>query len=152
MGLLSFIKGKGRSIFGKKKKEEIEQEEKVTKTEEQLLKEEVTRLGLPVDNLYVELGKAVSITGFVKDTATAERVALTVGNVEGIIAVDNRLTIENPTPEAKFYTVESGDSLSKIAKQFYGDAQQYNKIFEANQPMIKDVNEIYPGQKLRIPA
>ena len=152
MGLLSFIKGKGRNIFGKKKKEEVEQEAKVAKTEEQLLKEEVTRLGLPVDNLYVELGKAVSITGFVKDTATAERVALTVGNVEGITAVDNRLTIENPTPEAKFYTVESGDSLSKIAKQFYGDAQQYNKIFEANQPMIKDVNEIYPGQKLRIPA
>ena len=152
MGLLSFIKGKGRNIFGKKKKEEVEQEEKVTKTEEQLLKEEVNRLGLPVDNLYVELGKAVSITGFVKDTATAERVALTLGNVEGITAVDNRLTIENPTPEAKFYTVESGDSLSKIAKQFYGDAQQYNKIFEANQPMIKDVNEIYPGQKLRIPA
>ena len=150
MGLLSFIKGKGRKIFGKKK-EEVEQEEKVAKSEEQKLKEEVQRLGLPVDNLYVEVGRAVSVTGFVKDTATAERVALTLGNVEGITAVDNRLTIENPTPEAQFYTVESGDSLSKIAKQFYGDAQQYNKIFEANQPMIKDPNEIYPGQKLRIP-
>ena len=50
------------------------------------------------------------------------------------------------------YTVKSGDTLSKISRQFYGDANKYHQIFEANRPMLKDPNEIYPGQKLRIPA
>jgi len=53
---------------------------------------------------------------------------------------------------SKTYTVESGDSLSEIAKKVYGDAGKYNKIFEANQPMLKDPDKIYPGQVLRIPA
>ena len=151
MGLLSFIKGKGRSIFGKKDKAQAEQEKQVTLTEEQQLKKEVERLGLNVDNLYVEVGRAVSITGMVKDTATAERVALTVGNVEGVTAVDNRLTVTNPTPEAKYYTVQEGDSLSKISKAMYGDPMKYEQIFEANKPMLEHPDKIYPGQKLRIP-
>ena len=50
------------------------------------------------------------------------------------------------------YIVKSGDNLSKIAKQFYGDANKYHQIFEANRPMLKDADEIYPGQRLRIPA
>ena len=50
------------------------------------------------------------------------------------------------------YTVAAGDSLSKIAKSFYGNANQYMKIFEANKPMLKDPDKIYPGQLLRIPA
>ena len=54
--------------------------------------------------------------------------------------------------EAQYYDVKSGDTLSKIAKQFYGDANQYNCILEANRPMLKDADHIYPGQKLRIPA
>ena len=49
------------------------------------------------------------------------------------------------------YTVKSGDTLSKIAKEMYGDANQYNKIFEANKPLLSDPNKIYPGQVLRIP-
>jgi nucleoid-associated protein YgaU len=49
------------------------------------------------------------------------------------------------------YTVQSGDSLSKIAKQFYGDASQYNKIFEANRDKLKDPDKIQPGQVLNIP-
>lgn len=53
---------------------------------------------------------------------------------------------------SKTYTVESGDTLSKIAKQFYGDANKYPLIFEANQPMLKDPDKIYPGQVLRIPS
>ena len=57
-----------------------------------------------------------------------------------------------PEPEGTFYDVKPGDTLSKIAKQFYGDANKYHQIFEANRPMLKDPDEIYPGQKLRIPA
>jgi nucleoid-associated protein YgaU len=61
------------------------------------------------------------------------------------------MSVTNPAPESKFYEVKSGDTLSKIAKQHYGDANKYNEIFEANKPMLKDPNKIYPGQMLRIP-
>ena len=56
-----------------------------------------------------------------------------------------------PEPEAVFYTVVSGDSLSKIAKAHYGDPMKYPVIFEANKPMLTDPDKIYPGQVLRIP-
>lgn len=52
---------------------------------------------------------------------------------------------------SRTYTVEKGDTLSKIAKQMYGDAAKYPVIFEANKPMLKDPDKIYPGQVLRIP-
>jgi len=61
------------------------------------------------------------------------------------------MTVETPEPESKFYTVKSGDNLSKISKEMYGDANQYPKIFEANKPMLKSPDEIFPGQVLRIP-
>ncbi|QHL87324.1 LysM peptidoglycan-binding domain-containing protein [Nibribacter ruber] len=51
----------------------------------------------------------------------------------------------------EYYTVQSGDSLSKIAKHVYGDAQQWHKIHQANTDQIKDPNLIHPGQKLVIP-
>jgi len=48
--------------------------------------------------------------------------------------------------------VVKGDTLSAIAKKYYGDANKYNAIFEANKPMLTHPDKIYPGQKLRIPA
>jgi nucleoid-associated protein YgaU len=51
----------------------------------------------------------------------------------------------------KIYEVKSGDSLSKIAKAEYGNANDYMIIFEANKDILKDPNKIYPGQKLKIP-
>jgi nucleoid-associated protein YgaU len=51
----------------------------------------------------------------------------------------------------KIYEVKSGDSLSKIAKNEYGDANKWRQIFEANQDILKDPNKIFPGQKLKIP-
>jgi nucleoid-associated protein YgaU len=65
--------------------------------------------------------------------------------------VDDKLEVGKPQPEAVMYTVKAGDSLSKIAKVHYGDAMKYMAIFEANTPMLKDPNKIYPGQTLRIP-
>lgn len=53
--------------------------------------------------------------------------------------------------ESQFYTVKSGDTLSKIAKEFYGEANKYPQIFEANKPMLTHPDKIYPGQMLRIP-
>jgi len=56
---------------------------------------------------------------------------------------------ENPYTQT--YVVQKGDTLSKIAKQFYGDASLYPQIFEANRDVLKDPDKIRPGQKLRIP-
>ena len=53
--------------------------------------------------------------------------------------------------ETRFYRVQPGDTLSKIAEQHYGEANKYNQIFEANRPMLKDPDHIYPGQMLRVP-
>jgi nucleoid-associated protein YgaU len=55
-------------------------------------------------------------------------------------------------PDAALYTVEKGDTLWEIATKNYGNGAKYQIIVEANQPMIKDADEIYPGQVLRIPA
>ena len=52
---------------------------------------------------------------------------------------------------AKIYVVVAGDSLSKIAKREYGDANEWKRIFEANKDILKDPDKIYPGQKLKIP-
>ena len=61
------------------------------------------------------------------------------------------MTVDQSQPEAQYYTVVRGDTLSKIAKQYYGDANKYPAIFEANKPMLKSPDLIYPGQMLRIP-
>ena len=79
---------------------------------------------------------------------------LAVGNTAGIARVDDRIEVvevAKKEPEATYYTVVKGDSLSKIAKAQYGDPMKYPAIFEANRPMLKDPDLIYPGQVLRIP-
>jgi nucleoid-associated protein YgaU len=112
----------------------------------------VTDMGFHVDELGIRVdGDTVTVTGDVDTQANREKIVLLVGNVEGIGKVDDQLKVANPEPEAVFYEVKSGDNLSKIAKHFYGDANKYPKIFEANKPMLKDADEIYPGQRLRIP-
>jgi LysM repeat protein len=57
-----------------------------------------------------------------------------------------------PASAGRTYTVQSGDTLSKISKQFYGSANEYMKIFEANRDILSDPNKISPGQTLKIPA
>lgn len=54
-------------------------------------------------------------------------------------------------PYAQYYVVKKGDTLSKIAEEFYGDKMLYPKIFEANRHLLSDPDRIKPGQKLRIP-
>lgn len=55
------------------------------------------------------------------------------------------------TPVARTYTVQPGDNLSKISKQFYGDASKYLKIFEANKDKLADPDKIKTGMELLIP-
>lgn len=112
----------------------------------------INDMGLKVEELGVRAdGDKVTLTGTVASQADKEKIVLLVGNTEGTGSVDDQLKVEKPEPEAQYYEVKSGDSLSKIAKQFYGNANKYPVIFEANKPMLKDPDEIYPGQKLRIP-
>ncbi len=103
----------------------------------------------------------VTISGEAKSWEEKQKIYVSAGNVEGIDGVTDNMTVAVPvhtdTPvapvaEPKYYTVKSGDSLSKISKEVYGDMNQYNKIFEANKPMLKNPDEIYPGQVLVIPA
>jgi nucleoid-associated protein YgaU len=111
------------------------------------------QMGMKGDDLGVRFdGEKVTLTGKVETQEEREKLILLAGNHQGIGSVDDQLQVAKPEPEGTFYDVKSGDSLSKIAKQFYGDANKYNQIFEANRPMLKTADEIYPGQKLRIPA
>ena len=68
------------------------------------------------------------------------------------ITIDSSLPAPASAGAAQTYSVKSGDTLSKIAKQFYGDAGQYMKIFEANKDKLKDPDQIQVGQELKIPA
>lgn len=113
----------------------------------------VNDMGFKVDELGARVdGDRVTLTGSVNTQEEREKIVLLVGNTEGTGSVDDQLKVARQEPEGKYYEVKSGDTLSKIAKEHYGDANKYHQIFEANRPMLKDPDEIYPGQKLRIPA
>ena len=148
MGLFSFIKNAGKKLFGKK--EEAVEVTPLSKTE--LLKAEVTRLGIPVSNLNVEVSEMVTVSGITDTNSDREKIILALGNIDNIGAVDDNITVTNPEPEATFHVVQSGDSLSKISQVVYGDPMKYNIIFEANKPMLDHPDKIYPGQTLRIPV
>jgi len=150
MGLFSFIKGKGTKIFGKKEQEAQVEEKKTLQA--QALLDYVKKLGLSYSSIKISVtDDDVKIEGEVAAQEDAEKIVLAIGNVEGVDQVDNLMTVATPAPQAQFYTVVSGDTLSKISKQFYGDANKYNTIFEANKPMLNHPDKIYPGQVLRIP-
>ena len=127
------------------------------------LKKEIIELGYNGDAYDVGVqDDTITIRGEAASQEEKEKVVLAMGNVKGVSNVDDSILIssaaaaENPESrraqgESRFYTVRSGDTLSKIAREFYGDANAYMRIFEANRPMLKDPDLIYPGQALRIP-
>ncbi len=156
MGLFSFLKNAGAKLFNKGGNEPetvIPTLEELNLEKARLLKQEIERLGLPVEALEVEVDQdKVTLGGTVTTQADKEKLVLVAGNIEGIATVDDQLVVKKEQPAAVFYEVKSGDSLSKIAKSYYGDPMKYQAIFEANKPMLKDPNLIYPGQMLRIPS
>ena len=90
------------------------------------------------------------MTGKAASQEMREKVILAVGNVEGIAAVEDDVTGGDGEPT--FHTVEKGDTLWAISEKTLGNGAHYEKIFEANKPMLTHPDKIYPGQVLRIPA
>ena len=153
MGLIDFVKSAGEKLFGRKPKEESgPSAADLARQQAEALTNAVRSTGLEVQDLAISVnGDVAVVAGTVASQSEREKVVLVVGNTEGIGQVDDRLEVEEPAPEARFYTVVSGDTLSGIAKKHYGNAMKYPVIFEANRPMLQDPDKIYPGQVLRIP-
>jgi nucleoid-associated protein YgaU len=146
MGLFNFGRDRGKDL-----KTPIRQgSEKASAAE---MAEMLRDLGITIEGGQISVrGDEVTITGRANDTAEKERAILVLGNTKGVAKVNDQITISAQSqPASQFYEVKSGDTLSKIAKQFYGEPNKYSAIFEANKPMLKDPDEIYPGQMLRIP-
>jgi nucleoid-associated protein YgaU len=153
MGLIDFVRTAGEKIFGTSEAAAAPtKDEAVLSKRATALEDHVQKLGFQVEGLKIKVAEAVAhVKGKVATQEVREKIVLAVGNVEGIAGVEDRLEVTNPQPEARYYTVVKGDTLSKIAKQHYGDANKYPQIFEANKPMLKHPDKIYPGQVLRIP-
>jgi len=145
MGLFDFVKEAGEKIWDSV----TSHDDAATKIQEHLKK-----LGIPgADKVQVNVeGDKATVSGDGISQELKEKILVAIGNVAGISNVEDNVKTTDTTSESKFYTVKSGDTLSGIAKQVYGDANQYNKIFEANKPMLSHPDKIYPGQSLRIPA
>lgn len=172
MSLFGFVKDIGRRIFNK-------DEEAAEKIKEHI---EANNPGVGGLKVFYEMNGIVTLEGKCVSQEAREKVILMAGNVEGVVSVSAKnLTAPPPVPKAaaelkesdagataaeaqedaekaaeiegtQFYVIKSGDTLGKIAKQFYGNAMEYPRIFEANREIIEDADKIYPGQKIRIPA
>ncbi len=155
MGLFSFLKNAGSKILKDSAAENdaaAADAAAANARTSSVLKNMVEGSGVAVENLDIEFTDGTAtVYGLTTSVDDKEKIVLMIGNVDGIGAVDDRISVTTPPPTSKFYEVQPGDSLSKIAKEFYGDPMKYNEIFEANTPMLKDPNQIYPGQTLRIP-
>ncbi|MEW8505915.1 MAG: peptidoglycan-binding protein LysM [Candidatus Thiodiazotropha sp.] len=141
MGLFDFAADLGKKLFGK-------DDDPAEKIKQQI---EADNPGVKGLDVSFENGKVV-LSGDAESAEALEKTVLIAGNVRGVseVSVDG---VSAPPQEARveYYTIESGDTLSAIAKRFLGKASDYPKIFEANREVIKDPNLIYPGQKIRIP-
>ncbi|WP_460122938.1 peptidoglycan-binding protein LysM [Pseudomonas sp. H3_G09] len=145
MSLLSFVKEAGEKLI------DLLTPGNANASEQ--LKEHISKVGLGNPNVQATVdGDKVTVTGEVASQEEKEKILLAVGNISGVGSVDDQITVTGPVVvAAEFVEVKAGDTLSAISLRVYGNANQYQKIFDANKPMLKDVNKIYPGQKLRIP-
>ena len=136
MGLLSFAIDAGKKLLGLGNDEE--------NIKKEILENNST---MPIDNLDVKIeGDKIVLSGDA-DAETKAKAALIAGNVKGI----SEVTFEGVSAEEEYYEIQTGDNLSKVSKKFYGNPNHYNAIFKANKEVIKDMDLIYPGQKIRIP-
>jgi len=143
--LFNFVKDAGEKLLDTITGKEAEAAEKV--------KDRVQKQNLDLQDLDVKIeGDKVILNGKAQSAEALEKAILAAGNINGVGSVETNVEVEgSDIQDPTFYEVQSGDTLSGIAKKFYGDANQYPKIFEANKPMLSDPDKIYPGQNLRIP-
>lgn len=142
MGLFDFAKDMGRKLFSKDDEAPTE------------IAKHIAEDNPGIDDLKVSFDNGtVNIAGKASSAEAVEKAVLMAGNVAGVEQV-NIDGLEAPSVDSgvQYYVVESGDSLSAIAKKYYGNAMEYPKIFEANREVIKNPDLIFPGQKIRIPA
>ena len=112
----------------------------------------ITQLGVQLAHVHIQDDK-LYIEGAAGTDAIKNRIWDQVKVVNpGLSDITLNLSVDpSLAPKQKTYTVAAGDSLSKIAKQFYGNANEYNKIFEANRNVLSDPNMVKVGQQLVIP-
>lgn len=141
MGLFDFAKDIGKHVFGK----DAEASDKI--------KQEIEHDNPGISDLDVKYDDGVaSLSGSAASAEAMEKAVLMAGNVKGVAEVKtDQLKAPPQTAAVDFYVIEKGDTLSAIAKRFYGDANAYPKLVEANKEVIKDADKIFPGQKIRIP-
>jgi nucleoid-associated protein YgaU len=168
MSLISFFKDAGQKLFGSKETEAAAQAvaaapdpvaaqakaDEMNQKAGAAIENYIATQGLGASGLSVAFNGAtseVTVSGEAADQATREKIVLCCGNVGGVAKVNDMMTVSQPADESRYHLVESGDTLSKIAKAMYGNANDYPKIFEANKPMLSHPDKIYPGQLLRIP-
>ena len=165
MGMFSFIKEAGEKLFGtgEAKAAQVavaaaptpENIQALSKAAGDAIATYIGTMNLDIEALDIKFDAAsgvVTVSGVAPDQATKEKVLLCCGNVASVSSVNDMMTVSSPAPESQMHIVVSGDNLSKISKQYYGDANKYTQIFEANKPMLTHPDKIYPGQVLRIPA
>jgi nucleoid-associated protein YgaU len=165
MGLFSFIKEAGEKLFGGKDVEAAAANAASNPAAQPTLDELNTKAAHAIRD-YIETQKLgavglfvlfdgasgkVTVQGEVPTQEAFEKVTLCCGNVASVKEVENLMSVAAPADEAQYHDVVRGDTLSAIAKKFYGNANKYPAIFEANKPMLSHPDKIYPGQKLRIP-
>jgi nucleoid-associated protein YgaU len=168
MGLFDFMKTAGEETI-----EDTVQvsAERVDELRQAAIVEHIAKLDVQGEQVAVRVkGDTATLTGTAPSQEALEKIVLCAGNQYGIGQVDCQLTLAGTAPQsgassavgaargpaspdaqADFYTVQPGDTLSKIAKDHYGDGGKYMTIFNANRPMLEDPDKIFPGQTLRIP-
>jgi len=163
MGLLSFIKEAGEKLFSKGSTQtaiaaaqadpsSADKAKAANDAAADAILAYIDAQGLKATGLTVTFdGSTATVYGIADSQAAKEKIVLCCGNVQGVAAVNDQMTVDQSSAEAQYYTVVKGDNLSKISKQFYGDPNKYAAIFEANKPMLRSPDLIYPGQMLRIP-
>ena len=142
MGLWSFVKDAGSSLFGSKA-------EAATLPQAEAVKADMEKMGLDTKGVEIKVdGDKITVEGRAVSPEMKEKIILAAGNIQGVATVE----AESDAAEPVFYNVKKGDTLSAIAQHTLGKASLYPSIFEANKPMLSHPDKIYPGQMLRIPA
>jgi len=159
MGIMDSFK----NVFGGKS----EPEQDITVSPSELLR----NAGVDPGGLHFGFGSDGSFTlsGEMSSESDRQKILDTLSGVPGINSIDDQMTVappaaveEAPEPAAaeteepaaagdRSYTVQSGDTLWKIAQEMYGDGSKYMKIFDANSELLEHPDRIFPGQELTIP-